>query len=130
MLTEQQVGELRKLLERGLVEVRESIRQVLLETDDENCLKLAGLVSDRENASLADLLIDVSLGEVDRMVEEARDVDAALLRIVHGSYGRCMQCGEDIVPARLQAYPEAKRCLSCQRMCEGHQRSPRLRSSV
>ncbi len=64
------------------------------------------------------------------MVEEARDIDAALLQIVHGSYGRCMQCGEDIVPARLQAYPAARRCLSYQRMCEGHQRSPRLRSSV
>ena len=130
MLTERQISELRRLLERRLIEVRESIRPLLLETDDENYLQPAGRVSDLENASPADPLSDVSLAGVDRLLEEARDIDTALLRIAHGSFGRCMDCGEDIVPARLQAYPEAKRCLSCQSRYERHQRALRVRSSV
>ncbi len=40
--------------------------------------------------------------------------DLALRRIDDGDYGICMQCGESIAYARLQAQPFANRCIDCQ----------------
>jgi DnaK suppressor protein len=84
MLTQQQIGDFRKLLEGRFLGVRASIRQALVQTDKENYLEVAGRVADLENSSLADLLIDVSFADIDRPVEEVRDIDAALLRIAQG----------------------------------------------
>ncbi len=38
----------------------------------------------------------------------------ALLRIRNGTYGVCADCGKRIPAARLQAKPEATRCVACQ----------------
>ncbi len=51
---------------------------------------------------------------------ELGDIDAALERIEAGSYGQCIDCGVAIPPARLDAYPTAKRCIDCQTMAEQH----------
>ncbi len=40
-------------------------------------------------------------------------IQAALDRIADGTYGECAGCGEPIGEARLQAIPEATRCVSC-----------------
>ena len=49
---------------------------------------------------------------------ELGDIDAALERIQAGTYGQCTDCGVTIAPARLNAYPTAKRCLDCQTVAE------------
>lgn len=49
---------------------------------------------------------------------ELRLLDAALERIRVGTYGRCIDCGEPIAVARLQAAPEAPRCVACQQSSE------------
>ena len=55
---------------------------------------------------------DVALLEsLDRTV---RQIDAALARLVAGSYGLCEACGDPIALARLQAVPFATRCVPCQ----------------
>ena len=45
---------------------------------------------------------------------------AALERIQVGTYGICTDCGISIPPARLNAYPTAKRCVDCQSLSEHH----------
>lgn len=40
-------------------------------------------------------------------------VDAALRKIEEGSFGECMNCGEDIGAARLKARPVAELCIEC-----------------
>jgi RNA polymerase-binding transcription factor DksA len=47
-------------------------------------------------------------------------VDEALERLKKGTYGICLDCGEPIDRARLNALPAAKRCLDCQRRLEIH----------
>jgi DnaK suppressor protein len=51
---------------------------------------------------------------------ELGDIEAALKRIQAGTYGQCTDCGVVIPPARLQAYPTAKRCINCQSLAEQH----------
>ncbi|MEW5874523.1 MAG: TraR/DksA C4-type zinc finger protein [Candidatus Zixiibacteriota bacterium] len=40
-------------------------------------------------------------------------IDEALRRIADGTYGKCVSCGEDISPARLEAVPHARFCIKC-----------------
>lgn len=46
---------------------------------------------------------------------ELADVDDALGRIDDGTYGTCVDCGKPIDPGRLEARPQAARCVACQR---------------
>jgi len=98
--------------------LRAQIREALLRSDTETYGELAGRVHDAEEESLADLLTDVNLAEISREVEEVRDIDAAMRRIADHTYGSCIDCGDPIDSARLEAYPTAKRCLTCQRQRE------------
>lgn len=45
--------------------------------------------------------------------QSIRDIQAALARINAGTYGICVECGEDISEGRLRAVPEATRCVNC-----------------
>jgi DnaK suppressor protein len=55
--------------------------------------------------------------QVDALVRQAREhlveIDAALERLVDGSYGTCERCGEPIAAARLEARPTARTCVTC-----------------
>ncbi len=59
---------------------------------------------------------DVYLEEEERRIDEARRALAA------GTYGTCADCGREIPPERLEAVPEAVRCVECQRLLEGWHR--------
>jgi RNA polymerase-binding transcription factor len=45
---------------------------------------------------------------------EAENVETALARLASGDYGRCVDCGKEIPAARLEAIPEAIRCIEDQ----------------
>lgn len=38
----------------------------------------------------------------------------ALSRLDDGTYGQCVDCGADVPEGRLEAKPEAARCVTCQ----------------
>ncbi|MBX5461147.1 MAG: TraR/DksA C4-type zinc finger protein [Steroidobacteraceae bacterium] len=98
--------------------LRAEIHDTLMRTDAEQFARIAGEVRDAEEASVANLLVDVNMAEITRDVEELRDIEGALKRIASGAYGICVKCGEPISRARLEAYPTAKRCFPCQRRYE------------
>ena len=54
------------------------------------------------------LLTDLSLRE------QVADIDAALHRLEHHTYGTCVDCGDRVPDARLEAHPQAARCVTCQ----------------
>ena len=45
---------------------------------------------------------------------QLRAVQDALQRVEHGTYGTCADCGSAIPEGRLDARPEASRCVKCQ----------------
>ena len=55
--------------------------------------------------------------QVGALVDQARahlaEVDAALERVEDGTYGVCESCGQPIAPARLEARPVARTCITC-----------------
>jgi len=62
-----------------------------------------------------------NLSETDRtaaVLHSARqqrgNVLAALTRMQDGSYGLCVDCGKPVPDGRLEARPDASRCVACQ----------------
>jgi RNA polymerase-binding transcription factor DksA len=62
-----------------------------------------------------------SIGEADAGVasmrrdgDELRDVQDALLRLERGTYGLCVDCGAALTHVRLDAVPQAPRCVHCE----------------
>ena len=47
--------------------------------------------------------------------QEIASVKRALGRLIDGTYGNCVRCGEPIAPERLKARPEAALCIACAR---------------
>lgn len=71
----------------------------------------------------SDEAADTSEAEREEALIEAAQVRreealAALARLDAGTYGRCVDCGEQIAQARLEFRPEAARCLACQEAFE------------
>lgn len=46
-------------------------------------------------------------------LSELRAIEAALGRVADGTFGECVNCGEEIAPARLEAVPHAPLCQNC-----------------
>jgi DnaK suppressor protein len=61
---------------------------------------------------------DLEFALDDHETAQIRLIDAALERIKVGSYGQCLDCGDEIPVARLHAAPEAPRCIACQQKLE------------
>jgi RNA polymerase-binding protein DksA len=60
--------------------------------------------------------IDFTLGENSEQI--LAEIDAALKRIEDGTYGKCVRCGKEIAPERLEAYPWASLCIDDARDAE------------
>ena len=51
---------------------------------------------------------------LEAMERQRGAVAAALERIASGTYGECVGCGKPVPEGRLDARPEASRCVACQ----------------
>lgn len=54
-----------------------------------------------------------ALAHIDQARNRLQQVDEALARMDEGTYGVCVECGEEIDPARLEARPLSIRCVEC-----------------
>lgn len=48
-------------------------------------------------------------------IQQLQNIDDALHRLFTGTYGVCQNCEEPIPEARLEALPEARYCVKCER---------------
>ena len=117
-LTDYQIDDLNtRLVKRGR-ELKEEIREILIQSDAQHHKDLAGAVADAGDDAVADMLVDIDTALADRHVVELRDVETALQRIREGNFGVCIECGADVGYERLTVYPTAKRCIRCQQRHE------------
>jgi len=61
---------------------------------------------------------DLEFALNERETAELCEIAAALERLDLGTYGQCTDCGSPIPTLRLQALPEASRCITCQERAE------------
>lgn len=57
----------------------------------------------------------VTSDTIHRILEQdAAQAEHARERLERGAYGVCEDCGQRIAPERLEALPDATRCVTCQ----------------
>jgi len=113
-LSAKETQHFRDRLRRRDLELRRTIHDALVNNEDKTYAEVAGRVLDSAEQSVADLLADDRIIAIEKEVAEQADVVAALARITDGTYGACIDCGDNIGVKRLEAWPTAKRCIRCQ----------------
>jgi DnaK suppressor protein len=63
--------------------------------------------SDLTDADRAQAMLTVATTQRSAVIE-------ALKRVDEGTYGMCVDCGKPVPEGRLEARPEASRCVGCQ----------------
>ena len=71
---------------------------------------------DRANTSQAR---EMDLGQRSRDRALLGAVDAALRRISEGTFGECLNYGQEINNKRLEAIPWVRYCITCQELIDG-----------
>ena len=95
-------------LQSGVAQTRQTLRAAQTDYGKDE--------GDRANTSLA--------REID-LVQKSRDrallasVDAALKRISEGTFGHCLNCGQEIGTKRLEAIPWVLHCITCHELIVG-----------
>jgi len=67
----------------------------------------------REEEAAETLELENRLALEKRVRDQLAEVEHALHKFEEGTYGLCESCGQPIDPARLEALPQAKLCMSC-----------------
>jgi len=67
----------------------------------------------REEEATESLELERRLALEKQIRDQLTDVETALGKFEQKTYGKCEACGQPIDPARLEALPQAKLCLSC-----------------
>jgi len=107
-LTEEQIKELKEILERRRAEVLEDIRRGL-----EDQLHAEREVGDLVDMSTDEILRTFEMRIRDREAKYLKKIEKALKKIEEGTYGICEKCGECIQYERLKLRPVAELCIKC-----------------
>jgi DnaK suppressor protein len=127
-MDKQQLQQFEKVMSERREQLRGEVLEHLQEADDNTVTELYGRVHDSGEDSIADLLSDMNLINIEQEAREIAALEAAIQRIHAGTYGKCVDCGAEIELERLQANPSAERCFDCQNRKEfrGEDTTPSL----
>lgn len=103
---------------KKLEERQQSLRKAVRRTEED------GRIADQDSAQdIADRAASsytkeflFSVSNNDRQLLQM--VETALQRIREGSFGECVNCGNEINPKRLEAVPWTRYCIACQEKLE------------
>lgn len=86
----------------------------LARVHDEAPATVVGDVRDTGDEATAMYMSDLNNALARRHLAEVGAIDQALAHVRDSHFGLCIDCGVEIPFARLQAFPTARRCTSCQ----------------
>ncbi len=99
-------GNIEHQLNSKLLELQDRLARLRADAGQEHSADSEEQAQERENDEVVD-----AIGDETR--QSIRDITLALKRLEDGTYGHCEACGEPIAAARLEALPEASRCIHC-----------------
>ena len=101
---------------KRLEEMRDDLDRTIAVLQGERPAPVAGEGYPQDSADAGSILSEAD--RTDAILHSARgqrgEVLAALARIDDNSYGKCVDCGNEIPEGRLDARPDAARCVACQ----------------
>jgi RNA polymerase-binding transcription factor DksA len=96
--------------------MRDDLERTIAVLQGERPAPTAGTGYPQDSADAGSLLSEADRTEA--ILESARgqpdEVRAALTRLDEDTYGQCVDCGHEIPEGRLDARPDAARCVGCQ----------------
>ena len=109
--------------ERDLDAIKASLIERLGELEDQLKKLSTEKISDDQvqdpgDQALSSTMENLRTSLQDTELQEYKRIIQALGKINDGTYGICIDCGEDISHKRLSFYPNAARCLACQETFE------------
>src|SRR6187431_3713545 len=105
-------NELKKMLEERRRELLNAVQGKIRDVRAEGSKDRD--VLDQGESSEADIQEDIEFALIQMKSETLTKVNDALVRLEHGNYGYCFECGEEIAEKRLRALPFAVRCKDCE----------------
>jgi RNA polymerase-binding protein DksA len=75
--------------------------------------RIAGIDDNFADSAAATAERSEALALIDSARDRLSEVDAALEQMDEGQYGKCVDCGQEIPTARLEARPLSIRCVEC-----------------
>ena len=101
---------------KRLEEMRADLDRSIAVLQGEGPGPVAGSGYPQDSADAGSILSEAD--RTDAILHSARsqrdEVLAALARLDDNSYGKCVDCGHEIPEGRLDARPDAARCVACQ----------------
>lgn len=104
---------LRKELDAERETVLAELRDLGADPYSEKVDRIAGIDDNFADSAAATAERSEVLAFIENARERLADVDAALARMDEGGYGHCVDCGNEIPTARLEARPASVRCVDC-----------------
>lgn len=95
-----------QILRKKLEELQSRLARIKTDAGKEHSPDSEEQAQERENDEVVDAIGDETQQSI-------REVTRALRRLEDGTYGLCGNCGKPIATARLDALPEATRCMDC-----------------
>ena len=93
-------------LENRLKELQSRLSSIKRDVAQAHSVDSGEQAQERENDEVVDAIGNETVVSIEI-------IQAALERIENGTYGECSSCGETIGRPRLEAIPEATRCVNC-----------------
>lgn len=119
--------DLKKMLMARQRELMAELKGRLRTVRDEGPEQERGGLNPDEAADVA-VQDDVEFALMQMKAESAKKISDALARVDEGTYGRCLECGEEIAQPRLRALPFAARCKCCEEAVEMSHECDRARA--
>ena len=113
-LTPSQLGALRARLVARSDVLRRELAAALHEPSARMALGLPNRHAEVDDDAVAEQESLLDIAAVQRDAHELADITAAFDRLHDGSYGRCVACSHNIPWPRLNAQPQAPRCIACE----------------
>ena len=113
-LSQREVRDIVHRLDQRQQALVENIAEERRRIDNEALSQLDAEVGDQVDQAFVMTSVEMERGLIDRYTEELEQIAAVRERLANGVFGQCLDCGEPIGAARLQAQPTAVRCTDCQ----------------
>ena len=108
-------------------EIRSEVQGKIRDVRSERSEKDHAVLDPGETSEVA-IQEDIKLALIQMKAETLTRIDDALSRVEDGTYGHCVECGEEIARPRLRALPFAVRCKNCEQAREMAQQRERIQA--
>jgi len=129
--TTRRSDELKTMLEDRLYELTRDVHGRIREARADGLNERRAI--DQGDTSELDAQDELEFALIQMKAETLNKIDAALRKLEEGTYGRCVECGDEIGEPRLRALPFAVRCKECEEsreLAEQRERSAAQRRAV